>query len=103
MSTKGEVLYHPVNGSQEQTWNGFSWPAFFFGVIWLLIKGLWAHFLINLILLIISAGFLAPIIWIAYGFIGNGSHKSALLRKGYLSAAQWQSRSGGGVPVSGIA
>lgn len=84
MSTKGEVLYHPINRSEEQTWNGFSWPAFFFGVFWLLIKGLWAHFLISVILMIVTGGFAAPIIWIAYGFIGNGAHRSALVKKGYL-------------------
>ena len=34
MSTKKEVLTHPT-GRSEQTWQGFSWPAFFshqFGV-----------------------------------------------------------------------
>lgn len=88
MSTRGEVLYHPINRSQEQTWDGFSWPAFFFGVIWLLVKGLWAHFVINLLLVIITAGFAAPIIWIVYGFIGNGAHKSSLIKKGYLTSTQ---------------
>ena len=62
MSTEGEVLYHPINGSKEQTWDGFSWPAFFFGVVWLLVKGLYAHFLINLVVLVVTAGFAAPIV-----------------------------------------
>ena len=92
MSTKGEVLRHPVNGSTEQAWNGFSWPGFFFGVIWLLVKGLYGHFLINLILVIITGGFAAPIVWIVYGFIGNGAHKSSLLKKGYLAEEQWQKK-----------
>ena len=90
MSTRGEVLQHPINGTSEQTWDGFSWPAFFFGVIWLLIKGLYGHFLISLILLLITAGFAAPIIWIVYGFIGNGAHKNKLLSKGYLTIDQWK-------------
>ena len=89
MSTLGEILRHPVNGTKEQTWDGFSWPGFFFGVIWLLIKGLYGHFLINLVILIITAGFAAPIVWIVYGFIGNGAHKSSLLKKGYLTEEQW--------------
>ena len=89
MSTQGEVLRHPVNGTKEQTWDGFSWPGFFFGVIWLLIKGLYGHFLINLVILIVTAGFAAPIVWIVYGFIGNGAHKSSLLKKGYLTEQQW--------------
>ncbi len=88
MSTKGESLYHPVNGSVEATWDGFSWPAFFFGLIWLAVKGLWGHFVVNLLVLIVTAGFAAPVVWIVYGFIGNGAHKNSLLKKGYLSEAQ---------------
>lgn len=90
MSQKGETLYHPQNFSEEQTWTGFSWPALFFGVIWLLVKGLWTHFVISLILLIISAGFAAPIIWITYGFIGNSAHRTSLVKKGYLFEDQYQ-------------
>ena len=92
MSTKGEVLRHPINGSPEQTWDGFSWPGFGFGVIWLLVKGLYGHFLINLVLIVVTAGFASPIIWIVYGFIGNGAHKSSLLKKGYLTKEQWSKK-----------
>jgi hypothetical protein len=99
VSIKGDVLYHPVNGSTEQTWDGFSWPALLFGVIWLLVKGLYGHFLINVVLLVVTAGFAAPIIWIVYGAIGNGAHKNALLKKGYLTSEQWSERSGQGKSV----
>lgn len=92
MSTRGVVLRQPTNGTAEQTWDGFSWPAFFFGVIWLLVKGLYGHFLICLVVLIISAGFAAPIVWIVYGFIGNDVHKNSLLKKGYLTSAQWENQ-----------
>ena len=93
MSTQGETLHHPLNGSNEQTWDGFSWPALFFGVIWLLIKGLYGHFVINLVIAIATAGFAVPVIWVVYGFIGNGAHKSSLLKKGYLTSEQWATRS----------
>ena len=92
MSIQGEVLRHPINGTTEETWDGFSWPALFFGVIWLLVKGLYGHFLINLVVLVLSAGFAAPIVWIIYGFIGNGAHKSSLLKKGYFTNNQWDAR-----------
>jgi hypothetical protein len=92
MSVKSDILYHPVNGSTEQTWSGFSWPAFFFGVIWLLVKGLWGHFLINLIIVIGTGGFAAPVIWIVYGVIGNDAHKSSLIKRGYLTQAQWEAK-----------
>jgi hypothetical protein len=92
MSTSGKMLRHPVNGASEETWDGFNWPAFFFGVIWLLVKGLYSHFFISLIILVITAGFAAPIVWIAYGFIGNETHKSSLLKKGYLTNGQWEEK-----------
>ena len=34
------VYQHPTHGF-EAVKRGFSWPAFFFGVIWMLIKKLW--------------------------------------------------------------
>ena len=92
MSTRGIVLRQPINGTAEQTWEGFSWPAFCFGVIWLLVKGLYGHFLISLFALIITAGFAAPIVWIVYGFIGNDVYKNALLKKGYLTTEQWENQ-----------
>ncbi len=100
MSTKGEVLRHPVNGSPEETWDGFSWPAFFLGVFWLLIKGIYGHFVVTLLLVLISYGWAAPIIWIVYGAIGNGVHKSSLLKKGYLTESQWQQRNEHAGPAS---
>ena len=92
MSIQGETLRHPVNGTPEQTWNGFSWPAFLLGVFWLLAKGLYGHFVINLLAIVITFGFAAPIVWIAYGIMGNEIHKKSLLKKGYLTDAQWNAR-----------
>ncbi len=100
MSTEGQVLHHPANGSAEQTWDGFSWPAFFFGSLWMLAKGLYGHFLITLLLIVLSGGFAAPIIWIVYGFIGNGLHKSSLLKKGYLTGEQWRRRDQASAPTA---
>ncbi|MFX1679206.1 DUF2628 domain-containing protein [Mitsuaria sp. CC2] len=74
MSSPGENLRHPLNGSIERTWQGFSWPAFLFGVFWLLVKGLYGHFLINVVLVFLTAGIAAPVIWILYGIIGNDAH-----------------------------
>ncbi len=89
MSMQGETLRHPINGTSEQTWDGFSWPAFFFGIFWLLNKGLYGHFLINLFAIVVTFGFAAPVVWVIYGFIGNDAHKSSLLKKGYLTNDQW--------------
>lgn len=92
MSTKGESLYHPINGSVEETWEGFSWPGFLFGVIWLAIKQLWVHFIVSLIIVIGTAGFGSIPIWIFYGFAGNSIHKKSLLSKGYLTKAQFDQK-----------
>lgn len=102
MSTKGEVLYHPTNGSIEETWDGFSWPAFFFGVIWLAVKQLWVHFIVSLVILFGTAGFGGLFIWIFYGFKGNEFHKSALLSKGYLTKAQYEQRKESGTSAAGL-
>jgi hypothetical protein len=88
MSTIAEVLYHPINKTQEQAWAGFSWPAFFFGPIWLLIKGLWGHAIIYILAALVTVGWGAPLLWFVYGFMGNGLHRSDLLKKGYLTSAQ---------------
>ncbi len=98
MSKEYIILRHPTNGLQEQTWEGFSWPALFFGMLWQLYKGLYGHFVICLVILIITAGYTAPIIWVVYAFIGNDEHYNLLLKKGYLTEKQWQ-RKEGSVPT----
>lgn len=100
MSTKGEVLRHPINGSIEQTWDGFSWPAFFFGLIWMAVKELYGHFLVALLIAVLTGGFAAPIIWIVYGFMGNGFHKTPLLKKGYLTEQQWSEKGQAAAPAA---
>ena len=92
MSIKGAVLYHPLNGTTEQTWEGFSFPALFFGVFWLLMKGLFGHFLVNFLIVAITSGIAAPVVWFAYGLVGNSAHKSSLLKQGYLTEKQWSRR-----------
>lgn len=93
MSTLGETLYHPVNGTTEQTWDGFSWPGFLFGVIWLAVKQLWVHFIVSIVILVVTAGYGAIVIWFFYGFAGNDLHKKSLLKKGYLTKSQYDERS----------
>lgn len=85
-------MFHPVNGTPEETWTGFSWPAFFFGIIWMLLKGLYVHAVITLIIAVVTVGFAIPVLWIVYGFIGNGLHETSLMKKGYLTERQHQQR-----------
>jgi len=62
VSAKGEILYHPANAYAEQTWDGFSWPGFFFGIFLLAAKQLWVQFIIATLIVIVTSGF------------GNGKH-----------------------------
>jgi hypothetical protein len=100
MSVRGELLFHPVNGTQEQTWDGFSWPGFLFGIFWLAVKQLWVHFIVSLLAIGITGGFGAIPVWIFYGFTGNGFHKKSLLGKGYLTKDQYESRQNGARPLN---
>jgi len=36
------IYHHPIHG-YEAVKVGFSWPAFFFAFIWMLLKRLWLH------------------------------------------------------------
>ncbi len=56
----------------------------------MVIKGLYAHAVISIIISIATAGFAIPVLWIVYGFIGNGLYKKSLLKKGYLTKLQHQ-------------
>ena len=80
MSTKREVLTHP-NGRTEQTWQGFSWPAFLFTPIWCLIKGLLLHSIISIIGAMTGIGF---IFWLVAGFEGNKWHYEQLIKDGFI-------------------
>jgi hypothetical protein len=47
---------------------------------------------LNLLLIVVTFGFAAPIVWLVYGLMGNEIHRNALYKKGYLTRAQWDER-----------
>ena len=101
-----DVYKHPVRGS-EAVKEGFSWPAFFFGLLWMLSKGLWGYagvwfvaFLVctsiekavdhlapggssAIIYLLLAASYLA--LWLVPAFRGNGWRANKLIRRGFTS------------------
>ena len=105
------VYKHPTQGF-EAVKVGFSWPAFFFGIIWMLVKklwglaGLWFAMYVGLSLieavtdqsqesgaqalvyLILAAGYFAS--WLVPAFKGNKWREENLSKRGYelLSSAQ---------------
>jgi hypothetical protein len=55
-------------GSHVALWN---WPAFLFGALWYLVKGMWAKALLIFLVAVISGGFLAIPLWIYAGVSGT--------------------------------
>lgn len=50
---------------------GFNICAFLFGSVWALAKGAWLSALITILIILVTAGIAAPVIWILYGVRGN--------------------------------
>ena len=88
MSTFAGQVYHPVNGSTEDIWEGFSWPCLFCGFLWYMYKGMWGWGIFALILVFITFG----ISWLIFPFFANGQYAKALLERGYLNEHQWHER-----------
>ncbi len=98
------IYRHPTLGI-EAVKVGFSWPAFFFGVIWMLVKKLWclagawlvAYIALSLIetvtdesregsaqalvYLIVAAGYFT--LWLVPAFKGNKWRENNLSKRGY--------------------
>ena len=81
-------MYHPINGSVEKIWKGFSWPCLFFGFIWFGVKGMWGWVLVSLALAFCTFG----VSWLALPFFANRQHEQFLIRQGYLNEKQWDER-----------
>lgn len=82
---------HPATGSTREIWEGFSWPAFFFGWAWCFYKGLWpagaivlsllmagglTHPALGAIVLILSSTIL--------GSFGNEMFANSVLKQGFV-------------------
>jgi len=102
------VYEHPTRG-YEAVKVGFSWPAFFFGMLWMLVKslwgicGLWFAFYIGaglvervaddaresgaqvVVYLLLIAAYFA--LWLVPGFKGNKWRERGLLRRGFERSA----------------
>lgn len=105
------VYKHPTLGI-EAVKVGFSWPAFFFGIIWMLVKKLWglagiwfaAYIVLSLIetvtdqsaeggaqtlvYLILAAGYFT--LWLVPAFKGNKWREENLSKRGYEQLATVQ-------------
>lgn len=89
-----KIFLHPT-GQQEAVKQGWSWPGFFFGPIWALVKKLWglgAGLLVTVIVLSVfpsdsGLGMLATLvtlaIYIICGVNGNKWREGNLVSRGY--------------------
>lgn len=96
MSVHNNWVEHPVKKERVETYEGWSWPGFFFNAFWLMYKGLWKKFFIIyggifvLGLFIPSPeasmgmGFVLGIVAdVIIGIKGNEWHLDKLLEEGY--------------------
>ncbi len=76
---------------------GFSWPALFFGPLWLAAKGMWRELAVFALLLALAGlaqalgaerigGWMMVLPFVLLGFEGNGLHVRALQRRGWEEA-----------------
>ncbi len=57
-----KVYKHEESGALEAVKQGFSWPAFFFGLIWAIIKRLWIVALILALISLVSSGLMVTFV-----------------------------------------
>lgn len=99
-----KVYQHPTEG-YDAVKDGFSWPAFFFGIIWMLVKKLWIRAALwfgmyigfsileaaadesrgswvqTIAYVSLAAAYLA--LWLAPGFRGNKWREEDVSQRGY--------------------
>ena len=92
-------IYANPQGNYEAVKQGWSWPAFFFGCIWAMVKKLWtlgitvlvAFFVVGLVLGATGAGkgaeamfnVLSIVLNIIFGINGNSWRENNLPKRGY--------------------
>ena len=95
-----DVYYHPIKGYQAVK-HGFGWPAFFFGVLWALVKRMWLVALLLFFAVLAFAGVEAVLeqsgnnggyllalagelgLYVLTGVKGNDWRRSYLVSRGY--------------------
>jgi hypothetical protein len=60
------LYYHPYPSRLT-----FNWAAFILGPVYYLLVGLWVHASIMAILVVVSGGLLAPVVWLYCGLKAN--------------------------------
>lgn len=83
MSQFKSKLKHPVSGKSKDTYEGWSWPAFFFTPIWLFIKGFAARGIMYFLVSFLTFGIGGLIYSVVAGVKGNEWYYDRLIEEGY--------------------
>lgn len=79
--------YHKHSGREIKVKNGFNWPAFLFGALYLFFKGLFKHAVIFFTLAVVAFKFLDFIgvimVWLYVGNIANELIAANLMNNGF--------------------
>lgn len=71
------------SGLENDVYVGFSWPCFFFGSLWYLVKGMWGIGLLWIVLSIFSASIFHWIGILIMPFVANRQYREHLGARGY--------------------
>lgn len=77
------TMSNAASGSTVEVYTGWSWPCFFFGALWYLVKGVWGIGLLWIVLSIFSGSLLH---WVGILFMpsqANRHYRDKLAADGY--------------------
>lgn len=87
MGKRAAVLVQEATGLQVQTYRGWSWPCFFFGSLWYMVKGMWG---LGLLWFVFSAATASVLHWIGifyFAAVANRQYLEHLGSRGYRARA----------------
>jgi len=76
--------FNKIQQSNESYKGKWNWPAFFFGPLWALSKGVWLAALVSVIASMVTAGIAAPVFWVIFGIRGNYMHYCKVAKRKQL-------------------
>lgn len=86
MSTRIGAMVQAGSGLRTDVYDGFSWPCFFFGSLWYLVKGMWG---IGLAWFVLSCFTFSALHWVGVlvmPFFANRHYREHLASHGYANA-----------------
>ena len=80
MGSRVGTMHQANSGLRQEVYEGFSWPAFFFGAFWYAVKGMWGMAILSFIISMVTFGFA----WfLVFPFLANRQYREHLAARGY--------------------